>query len=486
MKHIALAIGVLALFCACGGRTITAPAVPPMPSPQPSSGLPSQPLGHIGRFLTDSQGRVLILHGVNMINKFPPYDLASIGFDERDADLLQRSGLNVVRVGVIYAGVEPEPGRFDDAYLASIASTVAMLGRHGILSLLDFHQDIFAAPFTGEGFPAWSVYDNGLPLKPNFGFPADYIDMPSLQAAYDNFWMNRAGPGGVGLQERYSDGWAHVAAYFRGNPAVLGYDIFNEPFPGTNFAPCETLTGCKAFDRTVLSPFAHKTARAIQAVDPDHFVFYEPLIFFDYGAGTSEIGPPGERVGFSYHDYNAKNYPLPIANALKQSAKYGDALLMTEFGASATPGPVTEVADLMDANMLSWIYWTYRNQTPYKIIVDGRVTDPAKQGIVISLRAPLSGSNVNRAVLTALARPYPTVIAGMPLSFAFDLLFVPAGTSVANRETDVAMPPASYPNGYVATARGCKIVSSRNASVLRVQSGVGTLHASVHVRRRDV
>jgi endoglycosylceramidase len=34
---------------------------------------------------------------------------------------------------------------------------VATLARHGIVSLLDFHQDQYSERFPGEGFPAWSV-----------------------------------------------------------------------------------------------------------------------------------------------------------------------------------------------------------------------------------------------------------------------------------------------------------------------------------------
>ena len=478
-------IPLLMVLAGCAG----AGSVNSVPVPAPSPSLPAQPFGHTGQFLTDATGRTLFFHGVNMVNKFPPYDLASIGFGEQDATLLQSSGFNVVRLGVIYAAVQPSPGQFDDTYLASIAATVAMLGQHGILSLIDFHQDQFGSFFMGEGFPDWSVFDNGLPLQPNFGFPDNYSKMPALQTAYDSFWNDIAGPGNVGLQERYVAAWAHVAGYFSNNAAVVGYDLFNEPVPGSAWNACATLTGCATFDQNVLSPFSQKTARAIQAVDSQHFIFYEPLILFDFGSSTSEVSPAGDRIGFSYHDYNPSNFALPLANALKQSATYGNALLMTEFGASATAAPVVAVADLADTNMLSWIYWAYTNKTPFQIIVNGQVTDPAAQGLVLSLTAPRSGSNVNQAVLTALARPYPMAIAGAPQSFAFnpasntfDLTFTPGGASVTNRETDIAVPAASYPNGYKVTVTGCTIASVQNAAVLRVQAALGVSVATVHVQ----
>jgi hypothetical protein len=39
-----------------------------------------------------------------------------------------------MRVGVIWAAVEPQPGSYDDTYLASIAQTVQTMAAHGILS----------------------------------------------------------------------------------------------------------------------------------------------------------------------------------------------------------------------------------------------------------------------------------------------------------------------------------------------------------------
>jgi len=92
------------------------------------------------------------------------------------------------------------PGLYDDAYLNHIADTVATLARHGIYSLLDFHQDLFNERFQGEGWPDWAVQDDGLPAQPQAGFPGNYLGMPALQHAFDHFWNNDPGPGGVGLR----------------------------------------------------------------------------------------------------------------------------------------------------------------------------------------------------------------------------------------------------------------------------------------------
>src|SRR4051794_41954426 len=104
----------------------------------PAGAAPALPLGHAGRWITDAHGRVVVLHGVNMVYKRAPYAPDAIGFGADDARFLAREGYNTVRLGIIYKAVEPRPGVYDDAYLARIGRTVRALGPEGIVSLLDF------------------------------------------------------------------------------------------------------------------------------------------------------------------------------------------------------------------------------------------------------------------------------------------------------------------------------------------------------------
>src|ERR1700736_6283157 len=145
------------------------------------------PLGHAGRWITDTGGRVVVVHGINMVYKLPPYYPAAVGFGDDDAAFLRRIGFNAVRGGVIWKALEPRPGVYDDAYLAQIAGTVATLTRHGIVALLDFHQDMYNERFQGEGAPDWAVQDDGLPAFPQYGFPGNYLLMAALQHALDHF-----------------------------------------------------------------------------------------------------------------------------------------------------------------------------------------------------------------------------------------------------------------------------------------------------------
>jgi len=364
---------------------------------QAFAGVPAQPLGHEGRWITDAHGRVVLIHAVNMVYKRPPYYPKAVGFGKDDAQFLHRHGFNGVRLGVIYKGVEPKPGKYDNAYLDHIAATERTLDRNGLFSLLDFHQDLFNEKFQGEGWPDWAVQDDGLP-NPRNGFPGNYLTNPALQHAFDHFWANDPGPGGVGLVNRYAAAWRHVASRFRSTAGVLGYDLLNEPWPGSNWQPCINPAGCAAFDTGPLAAMMRKTTNAIRKVDRRHVVWQEPNVLFDFGAQT-HLPKTGSNSGFSFHDYclnnSAPSCPTTEAavfdNADQESVKTNRALMLTEFGATNEHPRIQHMVDLADQHMVSWMWWAYCGCDDPTTSGPGNV-----QAIVKDPRKPPQGSNVLR------------------------------------------------------------------------------------------
>jgi endoglycosylceramidase len=428
----------------------------------------------------------VILHGVNMVDKLPPYDPASIGFGADDAALLQHAGFDTVRLGVILKAIEPTPGHFDNAYLDSIARTAQILGQHGLRVLLDFHQDMFNERFDGEGFPDWMVRDDGIPAQPDTGFPGNYFVMPALWRAYDHLWANDGG-----LEDAYAAAWRHVAARFRSNPAVFGYDTFNEPWPGSDWETCLQPAGCPLFDQT-LTGFYKNVFHAIRQVDQRHIVFYEPN---PETAGTGSevyIGDTGDpNAGFSFHFYclDALGWPdslgavrcpagedRPFQVADEVSARNGDALLMTEFGASDDLQNLARSLDTLDRHMMSWQYWTYYGRDPCCARPgEGIIKDPSK---------PPTGDNVKWDKLAMLSRPYPRAITGTPLSWTFhpdqanqEFDFTYRTDPSIGAPTEVFVPPMHYPKGYTVTVTGpAQVISAPNAALLELRTtGPGTV-----------
>ena len=283
---------------------------------------------------------------------------------------------------MLWEALEPQPGVYDDAYLNHIAGTVNLLRRYGIVSILDFHQDQYNEAFLGEGFPAWSVQDDGLP-NPPVPFPAGYETNPAVQRAFENFWADKPGPGGVGLQERYAAAWAHVAKRFSGNPSVLGYEIMNEPFPGSDYASCVS-PGCPASDAELTS-LERKVDRAIRSVDGRTLVFYEPYVTFDFGYPDGVGALNDRRAVFAWHDYCLAPSPNGCSSnettmqvAAARVAKTGEGTFMTEYGATSSAPSLDLMVSLADKYMVPWTYWSYCTcNDPTGSGDEGMVLDPA-------------------------------------------------------------------------------------------------------------
>jgi endoglycosylceramidase len=460
---------------------------------------PKAPLGHDGRYITDARGRAVILHGVNMVYKRPPYEPSATGFGADDARFLVRHGFNNVRLGVIYAGVEPQPGRYSTEYLWQIKRTQQLLARHGVFSLLDFHQDLYNERFTGEGFPDWAVLDDGLPAEPLAGFPGSYLSSPGLNRAFDNLWANAPGPDGVGLQDHYAGAWRAVASRFDRQPYVMGYDLFNEPWPGSDFSSCLVAAGCPAFESGKLAALQGKAIAAIREVDRRHLVWYEPVVLTNFGVAQSHPDTGDPRAGLSFHTYCFPGFggePCPaqeessIQNANQRAEANGDTLLLSEFGATEDADDITRIAMLADRYMTSWQWWHYCN-----------CDDPTTQGpgdvqaIVRDPSRPPKGDNLLRDKLALIERPYPQAVAGTPLEFGFDpaareftLAYstkAPGGKRLSrDLDTTVFTAPIHYPDGYRARVRGGRIVSEPDARVLRIERRGGAPKVSLTMSPR--
>jgi endoglycosylceramidase len=502
-RRLAVLVGCTALLAAGAGVSSAGGR-----SPQPAVGAVASssgpgPVGQAGRWIVDRQGRVVVEHGFNLVDKVAPYEPSVGGFGVSDARFLADHGFNAVRLGVLAEAIEPTPGHFDDAYLRNIRATVALLRSFGIRSLIDFHQDLYNEKFQGEGLPAWMIDDDGLPVVPKAGFPGNYFVMPALQAAFANFWANAKGPGGIGLLTRYVTLVHHVAAFFHGVRGVLGYDVFNEPFPGPEFLPCFPPLGCPEFDASLLRPAMAAMIRAVHSVDPEKLAFFEPWVDFDYGAPTSVGKVATGPVGMSFHDYCLGTLGVPsipgeqavcdlaveervMANALHQADSFGSALLLTEFGASTDLEDIREVLGLADTHDISWLEWAYCD-------CGDPTGDGQKEAMVYDTHKAPRGANVDRATLQLLDEPYPQLVSGTPQSSSYDptsdvFSLTYATTSpdgrrfAAGARTRIYTSPLHYPHGYRVSVSGARVVGDPSSPYLVLAERPGADSVSVQLR----
>jgi endoglycosylceramidase len=459
---------------------------------------PAPPFGHAGGFVTDSTGRVFMTHGVNMVYKVEPYEPSAAGFGDDDAAFLAREGFNSVRLGVIYKAVERQPGVYDDAYLANVAETAAMLAKRHIAPLVDFHQDMYNEKYQGEGWPDWAVIDDGVPNQPLVGFSNNYLVNGALNRAFDNFWANTPGPGGVGIGDRFAQAWKHVSERFAGEN-ILGYDLLNEPWPGNGWQQCVNPTGCPDLVHGRFADFYKRTLAALRQGDAGHLAFYEPAVLFNFGSGTQLPKFDDPRVAMSWHVYClspttgatadacAQSERLPFQNAQKRTAETGHPTLVTEFGATEDLADIKRIADYADEHKVGWQYWHYcgcndpTTQGPGE--TQAIVKDPAK--------AP-EGDNLKTAKLGVLVRPYPQLTAGTPSGWKFDaakkvFTFEYAtrraggGTFEGRPLTEVFVPKRQYAEGYGVSVRGAGVASPAGAQLLELRACPGAKTVEVTV-----
>jgi endoglycosylceramidase len=370
---------------------------------------------------------------------------------------------------------------------------VQTLGNSGIYSILDFHQDAYSSDFGGEGAPEWAVQTDGA-ANPSLPFPYNEFFNPAESQAWDSFWTNADAANGVGLENNYSQMLEYVANAFNGNPDVAGFELMNEPSPGSQILPA--LFGSPFFDSQQLTPFYDQGADAIRAVDPSTPIFYEPNVLFNTGVPTQLGTVDATGTVFSFHDYCEFDLGslgcVPYVNAIADNAlTYADAqgipAFMTEFGASSDQTAISASMQAADQHLIGWTEWAYSSQGD----ITTTASPPSSESLVYNPELPPTGDNVNTANLDTLAEPYPQVISGTPDSYSFDngtFQFSYSteeadglGSFPAGSQTTISVPSVEFPDGYQVGVTGGEVVSAPNASDLIITSNAGASTVAVTV-----
>jgi endoglycosylceramidase len=451
-----------------------------------------------GRWLKDPQGRVVIVHGLQVAHKTPPYHPPVASFGARDARRIARWGFNAIRLAWFWKGLEPARGKVDAAYARELAREGAVLARAGLRVQLEAHQDLFNEAVHGAGFPDWATLTDGIGVQPASG-AGDLFGAAGMRA-FDNFYADREGIAGA-----FARAWTTMARAFAAHPPALGYDLFNEPQAGSANPACFAPAGCPDFDRTVLGPLQDRLAAGVRAADRSRMVWYEPAIFFDFGVPTSLPAPAARSrpAGFAFHAYclggivgarpdaqsKAPGYadcPATDERVFRQAARAARAMgpvppLFGEFGDTQDLVDIRRLVALADRRRMGWVYWGYKDW----------VDVPGGLGSGALFDDSDDDSTVRRAKLAVLSEPYPMATAGTPGRYGFD----PATRRFSYRyrpdrrvtaPTVVFAAPLHYRNGYDVAVRGARVVSAPDAArlVLRNRRGAVSVRVSIVPARR--
>lgn len=434
-----------------------------------------------GPWIVDEHGRVMLLHGVSNVDKVPPFMELDDGFTltADDAALLARHGFNTVRLGVEFAGMMPERGQIDEAYLDRIETVVGLLGDAGIYVLLDHHQDSFSSVFLGgNGFPEWAVDPKPIPGEIDLGWPLNSATMVTLMLNWTNFWNNRNG-----IVDHLGNAFEALTERVAGNPHVLGMEIINEPFPGLAYLTCLPLVGCPVFDAQYQRVHQRLTNR-IRAVDPGMPVFWEPNVMWNFGTPTRIGQPPfspriGDNIVFSVHDYCSLSeasiylglpptlkavcdvqHDLTFLNYDNFAQRARVPALVTEFAGSDDPVIASNTLERADDRFLGWQYWHYESD-------EGERQFEGEMG-------------------RQLVRTYPRATAGTPgpMSYdpatgAFRYRYTPS--AAIDAPTEIYLSDLQYADGVSVEVTGACAVSAPGDPLLLLSSLEGATGVDVRI-----
>ena len=302
-----------------------------------------------GRGFVTPDGRPLLLKGINLGNWLLPegymfkFKSASspqrigvvlnqlVGEDEArrfwkayldnyvtadDIRFIKRAGFNSVRVPFNYRLFvsEGEPRRLEGVGYEMLDRVVGWCRREGLYVILDMH-----------GAPGGQTGDN---IDDSWGYPFLFESPESQQLTIDI--------------------WRKLAARYAREPAVLGYDLLNEPiahyFDAAHFNPR-------------LEPLYRRIVAAVREVDKNHVVF---LGGAQWDTNFKVFGPPFDpKLAYTFHKYWMEVKQEAVQEYVDFSAKYGVPLYMGESGEN-TDEWIKSFRELLERNDIGWCFWPYK------------------------------------------------------------------------------------------------------------------------------
>jgi endoglycosylceramidase len=426
---------------------------------------------------------------VNVIEKAFPWHPGIDTFDAmsslspEDMVNLKSWGLNSVRLGVMWPGVEPVEGQFNQTYLTIMRKLVDDLYEHGIYTVVDFHQDVLNERWCGEGVPAWLIPKLGpisteckglvpwvakliglctpfskynFSLDPATGYPrteqclqhafTDYDESPDVVSAWGAFLSNQT------IINNFRQYWHAVAATFAGAPGVLGYDLVNEPLAGDYYSNNSLLKPGVA-DPITLQPVYKQLHDEIRTLDKDAIIFYEPPPFPDTVPLNTPVSGGVHPVGFTAG-------PAGRAGAAEWSSKQAMSYHIYSCGFSgagctADGDPLTVECPECEELVESWVETRHedvRRLGGGLFITEFGAVSSSKEGLgeivrvtskadtrlqswaywqfkyyhdITTVSGPIEGfywpnGTLQQPKVKALARTYAPAIAGTPQAMGFD------------------------------------------------------------------
>lgn len=225
-------------------------------------------------------------------------------------------GFDLVRVPFNAKLLSPErhPGYWDERQMERLERVVAWAKQAGLWVVLDLH-----AAHGGQ------TGDN---IDDSAGTPWLY-ESPESRA-------------------RTLEVWQKVAERFKAEPAVLGYELLNEPI--ADHADKKKLN-------PMLEPLYKDLVEAIREVDEEHLIF---LGGAQWNTEFALFGPPFDKnLAYAFHRYWADPSDAGIKPYLDARERLGAPMWMSESGEN-TDEWVAAFRTTLEKNGIGWAFWPYK------------------------------------------------------------------------------------------------------------------------------
>jgi endoglucanase len=180
-------------------------------------------------------------------------------FTEPDAEYIHSMGLNLVRIPINYHLFEDDmnPGVIKENAFEYLDNVIELCAKYQIYTIIDLHA---------------------LPGSQNQHWHSDNATHVA------SFWIHKD------FQDRALHLWEVIAARYKNQPWVAGYDLINEPADPT---------GKKVF------PYFKRLYDAIRKVDPSHIMFLEGNT---YATDFDMFTEVWDNVVYTNHDYASPGF----------------------------------------------------------------------------------------------------------------------------------------------------------------------------------
>jgi endoglucanase len=324
-----------------------------------------------GRELVSPEGKPLLLKGINLGNWLLPegymfkFKTANsprliqtvvnqlIGEDDargfwktyrdnyitaQDIKFIRQSGFNSVRVPFSYRLFvsDTEPEKLEGPGYELLDRVVSWCRKEGLFVVLDMH----AAPGGQTG-------DN---IDDSWGYPF-LLESKESQELTVNIWRK-------------------IAQRYRSEPAVIGYDLLNEPIsPSFDIANLNPK----------LEPLYRKIAAGIREVDRNHLIF---LGGAQWDTNFKIFATPfDDKLVYTFHKYWMEVNEKAIREYLDFRDNHNVPIWMGESGEN-TDAWIASFRSLLEQNNVGWCFWPYKKLDATTCIVS--INLPAEWNSIVA------------------------------------------------------------------------------------------------------